>query len=413
MAVKRKIVKSTFGPARVRRRDRGRESQNRLALTAPQTGGGKAPERDALPAQLSDGRVGTVTLKDIAIDLGLSFVTVSKVLRNIDDVSDKTRLLVLERAKALNYKPNPSARALATGRTRIVGLVVPDLLHTYFAQIAKSLARTLLKKGYFLTILVSEEDPDLEREIVDHLLAWRPDALIIASAAKYSEDIARIQRHGTPLLLIDRCFPDLATNYIGADNEVVGALATEHLISMGCKRIAHLRGPEISPGTGRMNGYLQALDKHGMRLPANFVSAMKMAGVPSREQGAVLMRRLLGRGHVPDGVFCYNDPMAIGAIDAILTAGLHVPRDIAVIGSGNLYYGPELRVPLSSIDQQTELIGQRASQLILSLIENGIQPKTKTILVQPRLVVRASTNRNPKRRGQHESEHDRLDSALS
>lgn len=395
MAVKRKIVKSTLGPARERRRDRGLASQNPLALTAPETRSPKAPERDGLPAQLSDGRVGTVTLKDIARDLGLSFVTVSKVLRNIDDVSDATRLLVLERAKALNYKPNPSARALATGRTRLVGLVVPDLLHTYFAQIAKSLARTLLKKGYFLTISVSEEDPDLEREILDHLLAWRPDALIIASAAKHSEDIARIQKRGTPLLLIDRRFPDLATNYIGADNKVVGEVATEHLISIGCKRIAHLRGPETSPGTGRLNGYLRALDKHGMKLPVDLVSAMKMAGVPSRENGAALMKRLLGLGRVPDGVFCYNDPMAIGAIDVILAAGLHVPKDIAVIGSGNLFYGPELRVPLSSIDQQTELIGQRASQLILSLIENGTQPKVKTVLVQPRLIVRASTNRDP------------------
>ena len=393
MAVKRKIVKSTFGSATVRRRDRGRESQNRLALTAPQTGGAKAPESDALPAQLSDGRVGTVTLKDIAIDLGLSFVTVSKVLRNIDDVSDKTRLLVLQRAKALNYQPNPSARALATGRTRIVGLVVPDLLHTYFAQIAKSLARTLLKKGYFLTILVSEEDPDLEREIVDHLLAWRPDALIIASAAKYSEDIARIQRHGTPLLLIDRCFPDLATNYIGADNEVVGALATEHLISMGCKRIAHLRGPEISPGTGRMNGYLQALDKHGMRLPANFVSAMKIAGVPSREQGAVLMRRLLGRGRVPDGVFCYNDPVAAGAIKAALEAGLRVPEDVAIVGVGNVHYSDLLRVPLSTIDQSSSEIGERAADLLSECMDAKTPPPPRRILITPRLVVRDSTLR--------------------
>lgn len=383
-----------LSPATERWQGRARTSQDLPPPTRPQWEAPNAPASYPLSKQLDDGRVGTVTLKDIARDLGLSFVTVSKVLRNQDDVSSKTRLLVLERAKALHYKPNLSARALATGRTRLIGLVVPDLLHTYFAQIAKSLSRTLLKKGYCLTISVSEENPDLEREILEHLLAWRPDALIIASTARHSEQITHIQRQGTPLLLIDRRFPDLATNYIGADNELVGALATEHLISVGCKRIAHLRGPEISPGTGRLNGYLKALGKHRIKSPAHFVSSMKMAGVPSRENGAALMKRLLALSPIPDGVFCYNDPMAVGAIDAILAAGLNVPRDIAVIGSGNLYYGAELRVPLSSIDQETHLIGERAARLILSLIDGEKGMKPKSHIIQPHLVVRASTQRN-------------------
>jgi LacI family transcriptional regulator len=388
------IAKSNLGAAMKQWRDRPRASETPLPPTATQTGNPKTPVFGAPPKPLDDGRVGTVRLKDIAQDLGLSFVTVSKVLRNQDDVSNKTRRLVLERAKALNYKPNLSARALATGRTRLVGLVVPDLLHTYFAQIAKSLSRTLLKKGYCLTISASEENPEMEGEILDRLLAWRPDALIIASAAENSEQIARIQKQGTPLLLIDRRLPNLAANYIGADNEVVGALATEHLISVGCRRIAHLRGRETSTGTGRLNGYLKALGKHGIGTHADFVPAMKMAGVPTRENGAALMRRLLALNPVPDGVFCYNDPMAVGAIDAILAAGLGVPEDIAVIGSGNLYYGADLRVPLSSIDQQTQLIGERAAKLILSLMDGGKPTRPKSFVIQPQLVVRASTQRD-------------------
>jgi LacI family transcriptional regulator len=384
------------------RRDRSQAGQKSLTrITARQEVTPKPLIFDTMSKRFDDGRLGTVTMKDIAQDLGLSLVTVSKVMRNQYDVSDKTRLRVLERAMALNYKPNLSARALATGRTRLVGLIVPDLLHTYFAQIAKSLSHTLLKKGYCLTISASEENPDLEREILDHLLAWRPDALIIASADEDSEQIARIQKQGIPLLLIDRRFPDLAANYIGADNVVVGALATEHLISVGCKRIAHLRGPETSPGTGRLKGYLKALRRHGIESPAGFISAMKMAGVPSRENGAVLMKRLLALNPVPDGVFCYNDPMAIGAIDAILAAGLHVPRDIAVIGSGNLSYGAELRIPLSSIDQQTHLIGELAARLILSLLDGGNRTKPKSNIIQPQLVVRASTQRNKQSRGSH------------
>jgi LacI family transcriptional regulator len=332
-------------------------------------------------------------MKHIALDLGLSLATVSKVMRNKDDISDKTRKLVLERAKALNYKPNLAARALVTGRTYLIGLVVPDMFHTYFAQIANSLSRALLKKGYCLTVSISDENPDLEREILDHLLAWRPDALIIASATRQSEQIARIQKTGMPLILVDRCFLDLAANYVGVDNEIVGCMATEHLISVGCRRIAHLRGPGTSPGIGRLNGYLKTLAKYRIKSPIGYVSAMEMTDVPSRENGVMLMKRLLALRPTPDAVFCYNDPMAVGAVDAILAAGLRVPDDVAVIGSGNLYYGAELRVPLSSIDQQAASIGERIAQLALSLVKSKRPMKPKTFVIQPQLVVRASTQR--------------------
>jgi len=115
--------------------------------------------------------------------------------------------------------------------------------------------------------------------------------------------------------------------------------------------------------------------------------------VHSKESGADLMRELLSLRPRPDGVFCYNDPMAIGAIHSILDARLRIPEDVAVIGSGNLHYDPELRVPLSSIDQQTEQIGERAGRLALSLLESKTRPRNKTFILQPQLVVRASSSR--------------------
>ena len=339
-----------------------------------------------------------VTMKDIAQDVGVSLITVSKVMRNQTDVSERTRKRVLERAKELNYTPNLAARTLVTGRSYLVGLVVPDLMHTFFAEIAKSLSQALLKKGYCLTISTSDENPELEREIVKHLLTRSPDALIVASAATHSEQIACIQSEGTPLVLIDRRFPGLAANYIGADDEMVGVLATEHLISVGCRRIAHLRGPDTSTGRGRLKGYLQTIAKHKLASPPGYISATKMADVHSRESGAAVMKHLLALRPRPDGVFAFNDPMAIGAIDTILAAGLRVPEDIAVIGSGNLHYDSELRVPLSSIDQQTKLIGERTARLTLSLVESKDKSKPRTFIIQPQLVVRTSTQRNGSRR---------------
>jgi LacI family transcriptional regulator len=339
------------------------------------------------------------TMKDIARDLGVSVVTVSKVLRNHEDIGDETRKRVLARVKELKYTPNLAARSLVTGRTYLVGLVVPDLLHPFFAQIAKSLSAVLRKKGYCLTISTSEEDPKLEEQEIDRLLGRRLDALIIATASTNSSVLGRISTAGPPLILIDRRFADLDANYVGIDDEAVGALATEHLIEIGCKCIAHLRGPDISPGLGRLKGYLNALAKHKMEQRPELISKPRTADVNSRETGVELMRQMLALSPRPDGVFCYNDPMAIGAMHAILDAGLRIPNDIAVIGSGNLHYDTELIVPLSSIDQQTEQIGERAGRLTLSLLESKGQPKNRTFILEPQLVVRASTERKIAGRG--------------
>jgi LacI family transcriptional regulator len=334
-----------------------------------------------------------VTMKDIARDLGIGVITVSKVLRNKDDVSEKTRQRVLARVKEVNYTPNLAARSLVTGRTYLVGLVVPDLLHTFFAQIANSLTEAFLKKGYGLIISTTGEDPELEMRTLDRFQARRFDALIIASGGTSSAVLRGLREAGTPFVLIDRRFPDLDANYVGVDDEVVGTLATEHLIEIGCNRIAHLRGPETSPGIGRLNGYLKAMAKFKMKSLPGYVSAPRMADVHSKDSGEEQMKKLLSLTQPPDGVFAYNDSMAIGAMHAILDAGLRIPEDVGLIGCGNLHYGSELRVPLSSIDQNTEQIGERAARLTLSLLESKNRPRNKTVIIQPQIIIRASTDR--------------------
>jgi len=131
--------------------------------------------------------------------------------------------------------------------------------------------------------------------------------------------------------------------------------------------------------------------KFKMKTLPGYVSAPRMADVHSKDSGEEQMKKLLGLAQPPDGVFAYNDSMAIGAIHAILDAGLRIPLDVAVIGCGNLHYGSELRVPLSSIDQNTEQIGVRAARLALSLLESKSRPRCKTVIIQPQLVLRAST----------------------
>ena len=146
-------------------------------------------------------------------------MTISKVLRNHPDVGDETRDRVLARVKELDYQPNLAARSLVTGRTYLVGLVVPDLLHPFFAEIAKSLSDVLRGSGFSLILSSSEEDPDIEEQEINQLLARRLDALIIASCRSNVDLFFRIERRKTPYVLIDRTLPGLTANFVGVDDE--------------------------------------------------------------------------------------------------------------------------------------------------------------------------------------------------
>jgi len=336
-----------------------------------------------------------VTMKDIARDLHVSVITVSKVIRNQTDISEETRQRVLKRVREMNYHPNLAARALVTGKTYAVGLIVPDLVHPFFAEVAKGLSNSLRRKNYSLLISSSEEDPRLERQEIERLLSRGVDGIVVASTQCTVESFRRIEESRTPYVLIDRCFQGLAANYVGVDDVAVGRLATQHLVSVGCRRIAHIRGPATSTALGRLEGYNQTLAANNLGPFTEYVVPARSGDVGTYSSGAESMSKLLRLNPRPDGVFCYNDPIGIGAIDTILGAGLRVPEDVAVIGCGNLHYDKSLRVPLSSIDQQSATIGERAAKLALFLMEAKTPPRPKSIILEARVVVRASTQRKP------------------
>ncbi len=335
----------------------------------------------------------SVTMKDIAQELGVSIVTVSKVLRNHEDIGEETRKRVLKRVRELNYHPNLAARALVTGKSYTAGLIVPDLVHPFFAEVATGISRILRQKSYSLLISSSQEDPELEKQEIARLLSRRLDALLIASTQCTTAGFRPIVDQHIPFILLDRSFPDLRTNFVGIDDVKVGKIATTHLFSVGCRRIAHIRGVAVSTAIGRLEGYSQALTQHRLPTRHGYVVTGRSADSDSWSSGFQAMNQLLRLDPVPDGVFCYNDPIAIGAIDAILAAGLRVPQDIAVIGCGNLHFDKSLRVPLSSIDQQSVTIGERAAKLLLAIIKPKTPPRPRRVLIEPSVVVRDSTRR--------------------
>lgn len=332
-----------------------------------------------------------VTMMDIARDLNVSVVTVSKVLRNQGRISEATRQRVLDRAKKLNYQMNWVARSLVTRRTFTIGLLLPEFAHPFFAEIARTVAATVRPHGYHIVIASFEEDPELEASEIDSLLARQVDGLIIASAqsSRQLELFKRVQARKTPFVLIDRPIRGLRACFVGADNYAIGRIATEHLIARGCRRIAHLRGPQVGIASERLEGYRSALKNAGLQLDPNCV----VEAGHGEATGSEAMRKLIGLGTPPDGVFCYNDPVAIGAMKAVRDAGLRVPDDIAVVGAGNVHYGDALSVPLTSVDQGTCRIGRLAAELLLARIASKRPMQPKTVLISPKLVKRESTRR--------------------
>lgn len=335
-------------------------------------------------------------MKDIARGLGVSVVTVSKVLRNHSDIGVETRKRVLQRMKELNYRPNPAARTLVTGRTNLIGLIVPDLVHPFFSQVAKAISVRLRSQGYSLVISSSEDDQKLEAREIDQMLGRRVDALILASTQSTGDNLRRIIQSNVPYVLLDRRVAGCPSNFVGIDDVKAGLMATNHLIEMGCKTIAHLGGSDVSTAVDRQTGYSMALARNRMTLGAQYIVKDGSGDSSGDTSGYKGMKQLLALKPRPDGVFCHNDPIAMGAIRAIFEAKLKIPKDIAVIGCGNVHYDDLLVVPLTSIDQDCDALGENSAKLALSLVNrNSESPKTqmKSVLSEVKLVVRSSTRR--------------------
>jgi LacI family transcriptional regulator len=337
-----------------------------------------------------------VRLKDIASDLKLSVVTVSKVLRDHPDIGPETRERVLKRMKELHYQPNFAARALVTGRTYTIGLIVPDLVHPFFGEVAKALSRVLRAKGYSLVLSSSEDDPELEQQEINQLLARRVDVLVMASAQRDPDSLRCIAEQKTPYVLIDRRFAGLSADFVGVDDVEAGRIATTHLFDKGCRQVAHIGGSHVSTAAGRAQGYREVLASRGVREHSDLIVMREHGDDASDRSGYAAMKALLERKPRPDGVFCYNDPTAMGAMKAIMEAGLRIPQDVAVVGCGNVAYAEFLRVPLTSIDQQSAEIGERAAKLALSLLDKKVN-RPRQVVLKPLLVERASTQRHKRK----------------
>jgi len=327
------------------------------------------------------------TLADIARALGVSKMTVSRAINNHPEISPETRARILDAAQRMNYRPNQFARALTTNRSYLLGVIVPDLMHSYFAEICRGVEAIAKPLGYQNLICSTDEDAANEESEVEALLP-RTDGLILASSASLEETkfYKRLTRERAKIVLIDRQLEGIKCPSVTTDDVKVGSLATEHLLSLGHRRVGHLKGTVASTAALRLAGYKKALAKHHLAFDSNLV---RECGFTEMD-GYRAMKEWIRNGNFPSAIFAANDPAAIGAMNAIAEAGLKIPEDIAIVGGGNIHYGDMLRVPLTTVAWSTAEMGQAAARLVIDLVEGKRGIKEQHVIVEPELVVRAS-----------------------
>jgi len=329
-------------------------------------------------------------MKRIAGELGVSITTVSKALNNHDDIGPATRARVLAKVAELGYQPNAVARSLTTRRTTTFGIVIPDLMHSFFVEIIAGFEQIVSARGYGLLLCSSNEDARKERGELEMLHQRQVDGIVLASAnaSGNTDMLQRLTSLGIGLVMIDRDdHAAVACDRVVTDDEQVGSLATSHLIANGYRNIAHIAGPPVVHARRREDGYRAALASAGIRLKREWI----VRGGFMESDGYRAMTKLLSVKPRIEAVFATNDPAAIGALKAIWEANLRVPEDIAVVGVGDIALGDLLRVPLTTVSWSRQEEGRRAAELLLDRIGPHPDAPPQRVVIPPELIVRRSS----------------------
>jgi LacI family transcriptional regulator len=317
-------------------------------------------------------------------------MTVSKVLNNHGDISESTRGRVLAKIEELGYQRNAVARSLTLRRSHTIGIVIPDLMHSFFVEVIGGIEPVASARGYGVLLCSSGEDPAKERAELEMLRSRQVDGIILASAhgSENADLLRQLAGLGTAIVMIDRDdHPKVECHRVLTDDERVGALAASHLLEVGRTAIAHIGGLAITHAKRRERGWRNALSAKGVKISADwFVQAGFM-----ESDGYRAMKRLLSVRPRIDAVFAVNDPTAIGAMKAIWDSGLRVPEDIAVVGAGDIAMSDLLKVPLTTVGWSRKEQGLNAAELLLNGLDREEKDPPRRVIIPPRLVVRESS----------------------
>ncbi|WP_397444527.1 LacI family DNA-binding transcriptional regulator [Polaribacter sp. R77954] len=331
------------------------------------------------------------TIKDIANVLNISAAAVSKALHNDDRISEKTKIAVRQVAKNLNYQPNHLASALRSGKSNLVGVIVPKTNSNFFSATIHNIEEVLNDKGYNIIITQSNESFEKECKNIDALLYTQVDG-IIASMANETVDLAfyeKIKDAGIPLITFDRGENDLNVDYIGIDDYNSSHVIVDHLVTQGCKRIAHIGGfKRTRIYNNRMRGYIDALKKHNLPIEEELLTESNLTIV----EGRAKMLKLLALENRPDAVYVAGDYAALGALQVLNEKGINIPNEIALVGFGDEPFAKMVTPTMTSVNQHSYKIGKIAAETFLNYTnKKKIKQSLNKIIIEAELIIRESS----------------------
>jgi LacI family transcriptional regulator len=337
------------------------------------------------------GHITKVTILDIARELNITAATVSRALNDHPGIRESTKKAVRETATRLNYKHNKIASSLRLGRSSIIGVIIPSAEINFFGSVVHGIEKVAAENNYTVLIYQSNELYEHEKKGVQTFLQSRVDG-VLASISKETINLdhySEIRNRGIPLVLFDRTDDRLGVASVEVDDFAGAFQATSHLIDEGCRRVAHIAGQQhVNIFNLRLKGYVEALNVHNIPLNDDLI----VYGKVSIDSGRECMNQLLSRPVIPDAVFAVEDFTALGAIQAIKAAGLRIPEDIAIIGFANEAFGEYITPSLSTVNQQTVIMGEEAAKLLFEGLRRGGAPPRKLVL-KPQVICRGSSRR--------------------
>lgn len=324
-------------------------------------------------------------MSDVAKKANVSIATVSRVFSSPETVAEETKKKVLKVVEELNYTPNVLARQLRKMETKTIVVVVPDITNTFFSRVLRGIETIARENGYRVLLGDTENDITLENEYLKTLYEKHADGLILLTARTDRITIEKLSEN-YPVVLACEYLEGSNLPTVSIDNISAARKATEHLIKLGHRRIAHITGPmNVILSRDRLKGYKQAMESYELEVDPILIQE----GDFYYKTGYNLMLKLLFIENPPTAVFAANDEMAIGAIKAIQSQGLKVPEDIAIVGFDNIKMSAIFSPSLTTIGQPTYKIGEKAMNLLLDLIRGKKLSKNQFVL-DDKLIIRES-----------------------
>lgn len=332
------------------------------------------------------GRSSALNIQDVADAAGVSKTTVSHVLSGNRPVSQATRYKVQAVMDELGFRPNFFAQALNSKKSHTVALIVQDITNPFYPALARGLQAAVAPMNQVVMLFDAGAGHTLMRAFVNDVIQRQVDGVVIA-VSNVEDELLELQRAGIAVVAVGSALSGFPIDWVSADDERMGSDATTYLHLKGHRRIATISGPpSAEPGTGRLAGYVKAMTELGLESDPKLCAV----GDWTRESGAAALYRLLDQQVAPTAVFCANDLMAIGALDAALESGLSVPGDIAIMGVDDIDAASLVRPSLTTVRVPAQDIGRAAGDLLLHRIAEEQSTSHRHILVQHSLIPRES-----------------------